>query len=73
MMRLPGGKAGERELKRIQKKVQTRQTSSELGVTEAWVKKMEKDVAALKNAAKGEDSRVDKLWKWMQEERRREK
>lgn len=70
---LPGGKKGDRLLKRMQKPVKDREISSELGVTEAWVQEMEQRVKRLENARKGEDSRLDKIWKWMQEVLRREK
>lgn len=72
MMRLPGGKKGERQLKGLLRKVQKREVSSELSTSEAWMQNIERRLKKLENAAKGEDSRVDRLWKWMQEEQRRE-
>ena len=60
-------KKGRRELARIQKKVNVRQISEDLNVTEAWVKKVDKRLSSLENASKGEDKRLDKIWKWANE------
>jgi len=69
---LPEGKKGERELKRMLKPVRDRKISSELEVTEAWVSKVDRRLAKLENADNGRDSRLNKLWKWMQEVQRRQ-
>ena len=62
----------EKELKRVQKKVQTRQIAAELDVTEAWVKKVEREIASLKKIIKAQNGRYDKIWKWVQEQQRKE-
>lgn len=62
----------EKELKRVQKKVQTRQIAAELDVTEAWVKKVEREIASLKNADTGQNRRFNKMWRWANEVWRRE-
>lgn len=69
---LPGGKKGERLLKRMLKPVKRGEIASELGVSEAWVQQIERRLDKLENAAKGEDSRDDKIWKWVQEQWRKE-
>lgn len=69
---LPDNKAGRRKLKSIQKKTQTRKISSELGVTEAWVKKQERRLDKLENADTGRDKRLNLMWQWANDIWRRE-
>lgn len=69
---LPGGKKGERQLKRLLQPIKNKKIASDLDVTESWVKKMERRVAKLENADTGRDKRLNKMWEWVQRQWRKE-
>lgn len=71
-MYLPDTKKGRRQLAGIEKKVRIHQISDELGVTEAWVKKVDRRLTTLEKAKKGEDNRLDLMWQWVQDQWRKE-
>ena len=70
-VRIPGGKKGERMVRQFQRPAQNRQLA-EMDIPAEIFWKLVKRVEKLEKANKAPDARLDKLWKWEQERRRRE-